>query len=84
VTDHPLSRADRNLKAAHEYFDLARTASSPFMRAYYQRVAQRYLSSEGELSAPEGATPGFWIVVRPPPVAERSTLRLRVGRAALR
>jgi hypothetical protein len=53
VTDHQLTKADRNLKAAHEYFDLARTASSPFMCAYYQRVAQRYLSSEGELSTPE-------------------------------
>jgi hypothetical protein len=45
----PLSRAGRDLKAAEEFFELARAASSPFMRAYYQRVAQRYLSSEGEL-----------------------------------
>jgi hypothetical protein len=43
------SRQGRDLKAAEEFFGLARTASSPFMRAYYQRVAERYLSSEGEL-----------------------------------
>jgi hypothetical protein len=48
-----LSSADRNLKAADEFFDLAKTASSPFMRAYYERVALRYLSSEGELKRPE-------------------------------
>ena len=45
----PSSRAGRDLKAAEGFFELARGASSPFMRAYYQRVAQRYLSSEGEL-----------------------------------
>ena len=45
----PNSRLDRDLKAAEEFFGLARTASSPFMRAYYQRVAERYLSSEGEV-----------------------------------
>ena len=45
----PLSRAGRDLKAAEEFFELARAASSPFMRAYYQRVAERYLSSDGEL-----------------------------------
>jgi hypothetical protein len=49
----PLSRADRNLKAADKYFDLARTASIPFMRAYYQRIAERYLSSEREFSTTE-------------------------------
>jgi hypothetical protein len=45
----PNSRLDRDLKAAEEFFELARTTSSPFMRAYYQRVAERYLSSEGEV-----------------------------------
>jgi hypothetical protein len=49
----PLSSVDRNLNAADKFFDLARTTTSPFMRAYYQRVAARYLSTEGELSAPE-------------------------------
>jgi hypothetical protein len=49
----PLSSVDRNLNAADKFFDLARTTTSPFMRAYHQRVAARYLSTEGELSAPE-------------------------------
>jgi hypothetical protein len=36
-----------DLDAADKFFDLARTTTSPFMRAYYQRVAARYLSTEG-------------------------------------
>jgi len=51
----PNSRHARELKAAEEFFTLARTAPSPFMRAYYQRVAERYLSSQGELKAVENA-----------------------------
>jgi hypothetical protein len=43
----PLSRAGRELKAAEEFFELANNPSSPFMRAYYRRVAERYLSSQG-------------------------------------
>jgi hypothetical protein len=39
------------VKAAEEFFELAKTASSPFMREYYRRVAERYLSSEGELKS---------------------------------
>ena len=45
----PDSRVGRELKAAEEFFALAKTAPSPFMRSYYQRVAERYLSSQGEL-----------------------------------
>ena len=45
----PLSRVGRELKAAEEFFELAKNANSPFMRAYYRRVAERYLSSQGEL-----------------------------------
>jgi hypothetical protein len=41
--------ADSHLKAAEEFFELAKNASSPFMQAYYRRVAERYLSSKGEL-----------------------------------
>jgi hypothetical protein len=48
----PSSSLDRELKAADECFALSRTATSPFMRAYYQRVGERYLSSQGELRAP--------------------------------
>jgi hypothetical protein len=46
----PLSRVERELKAAEGFFELAKNASSPFMQAYYRRVAARYLSSQGELS----------------------------------
>jgi hypothetical protein len=45
----PDSRHGRELKAAEEFFALARITPSAFMRSYYQRVAERYLSSEGEL-----------------------------------
>ena len=41
------SRLERELKAAEDFFELAKNASSPFMRAYYRRVAERYLSSHG-------------------------------------
>jgi hypothetical protein len=47
----PDGRHGRELKAAEEFFALARIAASPFMRSYYQRVAERYLSSQGELRA---------------------------------
>jgi hypothetical protein len=45
------SRHGRELKAAEEFFALAKTATSLFMCAYYQRVAERYLSSQGELKS---------------------------------
>ena len=58
MTD-PLSRADLAAKAAEEFFDLARKASTPFMRTYYERVALRYLQSEGELKrTSDGASTG--------------------------
>jgi hypothetical protein len=47
----PSSKAGRDLKAAEEFFELAKNASSPFMRTYYRRVAERYLSSQGELKS---------------------------------
>jgi hypothetical protein len=43
------AQVERELKAAEEFFELAKKAGSPFMRAYYRRVAERYLSSQGEL-----------------------------------
>jgi hypothetical protein len=49
----PESRLGRELKAAEEFFALAKIAPSPFMRSYYRRVAERYLSSQGELRAVE-------------------------------
>ena len=45
----PLSKVGRELKAAEEFFELAKNASSPFMQAYFRRVGERYLSSQGEL-----------------------------------
>ena len=41
------AQVKRELKAAEDFFELAKNASSPFMRAYYRRVAERYLSSHG-------------------------------------
>ncbi len=41
---------ERNRKEAEKFSDLAKVASSPFLRAYYWNTASRYLSSEGELS----------------------------------
>jgi hypothetical protein len=48
-----MTRADHHLKEATKYFDEAKVAASPFLCAYYQRVAERYLSSQGELKLPE-------------------------------
>jgi hypothetical protein len=50
----PSSRAGRELKAAEDFFELAKSASSPFLQAYYRRVAERYLSSQGELKPAKG------------------------------
>jgi hypothetical protein len=47
----PSSTLGRELKAAEDFFELAKSASSPFLQAYYRRVAERYLSSEGELKS---------------------------------
>jgi hypothetical protein len=51
---YPSSRADRYRKAAAEFSDLAKTASSDFSRGYYQRTAERcLLLAEGETSVPQ-------------------------------
>jgi hypothetical protein len=44
---NPDSRLGRELKVAEEFFALAKSAPTPFLRSYYQRVAERYLSSKG-------------------------------------
>jgi hypothetical protein len=49
-----LSKMERDRKEAAKFSDLAKSASLPFLQAYYWRVAQRYLSSEGELKLPQG------------------------------
>ena len=53
-----LNPADRYLKAADEFSDLAETAPTPFMRAYFERVALRHRLSEGELKEGESAPVG--------------------------
>ena len=46
----PMKRADRYQKVAGEYCDLARAASSPFLRAYYQSTAEEYrVRAQGQL-----------------------------------
>ena len=52
MTD-PSSTLGRELKAAEYCFELAKSASSPFLQTYYRRVAERYLSSESELKSPK-------------------------------
>jgi hypothetical protein len=47
-----LTRMERNRKEAEKSPDLAKSASSPFLRAYYSRIAERYLSFEEEWNPP--------------------------------
>jgi hypothetical protein len=50
----PLIKADRYRKVAAEYSDLAKTALSPFLRTYYHRIAEQYLSqADGQLRVAE-------------------------------
>jgi hypothetical protein len=45
----PVTRAKRYDKVAEEYAELSKDASSPFLRAYYQRIADQYrMHAEGE------------------------------------
>ena len=45
----PARRAERYEKMAEEFAELAKDASSPFLRAYYQRIAEQYrMHAEGE------------------------------------
>jgi hypothetical protein len=41
-TQDPTRTADRYQKVAGEYYDLAKAASSPFLRDYFQRTAETY------------------------------------------
>jgi hypothetical protein len=51
---NPLSRADKYRKVAAEFSDRAKGASSAFLREYYQRVTERYLSlADDELRSTE-------------------------------
>jgi len=53
-TRDPKVRADRYQKMAGEYFELAKSATSPFLRASYQHTAEEYrIRAQGELRALE-------------------------------
>jgi hypothetical protein len=52
----PDSRHGRDLKAAEEFFALAKTAPTTFMRSYYQRVAER---ADGEPLFQRHANPAY-------------------------
>ncbi len=45
----PAKRAERYQKVAGEYYGLAKEASSPSLRAYFQRIAEEYQRALGEL-----------------------------------
>ena len=46
----PAKRAERYRKMAEEYAELVKDASSPLLRAYYQRTAEEYrVRAQGEL-----------------------------------
>jgi hypothetical protein len=75
----PDSRHGRELKAAEEFFALARTTPVPFMRSYYQRVAERYLSSVGELRA-VGPSAGISAFPKRHVAAARAAATARSGR----
>ena len=46
----PAKRAERYQKVAGEYYGLAKEASSPSLRAYFQRIAEQYrMHAEGGL-----------------------------------
>jgi hypothetical protein len=50
----PTKRAERYRKVAEEYAELSDAASSPFLRAYYQRIAEQYwMHAKGKLSVLE-------------------------------
>jgi hypothetical protein len=49
----PSSEPGCDLKAAEDFFELAKNANSPFLQAYYRRVGERYISSQGELKPAE-------------------------------
>jgi hypothetical protein len=48
-----MTRADLYWKELAKYSDLAKYASTPFLRGYYRRIAERYITATGELSLSE-------------------------------
>jgi hypothetical protein len=51
-----LTRMERNRKEAGKFSDLAKSAASSFLRAYYWRIAERYLSFEAAHFYPSSAS----------------------------
>jgi hypothetical protein len=43
TVQEPMNGADLYRKLAAKHSDLANDASSPFLRSYHERIAQRYL-----------------------------------------
>jgi hypothetical protein len=53
-TRDPRMRADRYQRLARQYFDLAKEASSPSLRAAYQQTSEEYrVRAQGELRVSE-------------------------------
>jgi hypothetical protein len=71
----PLGKVGRELKAAEGFFELAKNASSPFMQAYYRRVAERYLSSQGELKPTKARSDGTGAISTQTGTASRQSNR---------
>jgi hypothetical protein len=69
----PFSKVGRELKAAEEFFELAKNASSPFVQAYYRRVSERYLSSQGELKSVKTQSDGTDAIRTQPGMAPRQS-----------
>ena len=87
---------EENRKEAEKFSDLAKAASSPFLRAYYWHTALRYLSSEGELSLAQGdSRTRIWsekapspyrtgeVASRIPPMSLAKGIGQRTGQASL-
>jgi hypothetical protein len=56
IPEDPLARAERYRKVAVQYSDFAGACISPFLRGFYRRIAEDYLSrAEAALSAAEAA-----------------------------
>jgi hypothetical protein len=56
IPEDPLARAERYRKVAVRYSDFAGACISPFLRGFYRRTAEDYLSrAEAALRAAEAA-----------------------------
>jgi hypothetical protein len=56
IPEDPLARAERYRKVAVQYSDFAGACISPFLRGFYRRIAEDYLSrAEAALRAAEAA-----------------------------